>query len=51
MLENENEEVPAGGQQQINPVNLFLFRGQIEMSEDFDTLLPDSFWLGEDEIP
>lgn len=28
---------------------LGLHRGLMEMSDDFDDPLPDSFWLGEDE--
>ena len=36
------DETPA---QERRPLKLGLFRGQIQMSDDFDDSLPDEFWL------
>lgn len=36
---------------QRKPFIFGLHQGKVEMSDDFDDPLPDSFWLGEDEDP
>lgn len=35
--------------EEISERKFGLHRGMIEMSDDFDAPLPDSFWFGEDE--
>jgi len=45
VLENE-DDLPA---QTVKKRVFGQFRGQIEMSEDFDSELPDCFWLGDDK--
>jgi hypothetical protein len=40
----EDQKEPLAAQRK--PIRLGLYRGQIQMSDDFDTPLPDDFWLG-----
>ena len=42
LYEDQKELLAA----QRKPIRLGLYRGQIEMSDDFDNPLPDEFWLG-----
>ena len=40
----EDQKEPLAAQRK--PIQLGLYRDQIQMSDDFDNPLPDDFWLG-----
>jgi len=46
MIPCESNETRSSTEQTRLP-NIFRGRGQVEMSNDFDDELPDSFWSGE----
>ncbi len=46
MYDEPSSEVQEQQPQERRPIKLGLFRGQIQMSDDFDEPLSDDFWLG-----